>query len=79
MWSGICCRRQGRPTGPALRRGEWIATINLRGLRRGVYAARVTARADGRRVTCTHLYQVLFGNPRGGKEESLNSHVIVRL
>jgi hypothetical protein len=62
-----------------VRRGEWIATIDLRGLRRGVYAARVTARVDGRRVTCTHLYRVLFGNPRGGKGESLNSHAIVRL
>ena len=71
---------EGRPTKVRrVRRGEWIATIDLRGLRRGVYAARVTARVDGRRVTCTHLYQVLFGNPRGGKGESLNSHVIVRL
>ena len=62
-----------------VRQGEWIATIDLRGLRRGVYAARVTARVDGRRFTCTHLYRVLFGNPRRGKGESLNSHAIVRL
>lgn len=60
-------------------RGEWIATINLRGLRRGVYSARVIARVDGARVTCTHLYRVLYGNPRGGKGESLNSHPVVRL
>jgi Collagen triple helix repeat (20 copies) len=68
-----------RTTVRRVRRGEWRAIINLRGLRRGTYAARVTARVDGRRVTCTHLYRVLFGNPRGGKGESLNSHSIVRL
>ena len=62
-----------------VRRGEWIATIDLRGLRRGVYSARVGARVDGVRVTCTHLYRVLYGNPRGGKGESLNSHPVVRL
>ena len=62
-----------------VRRGEWIATIDLRGLRRGVYAARVTARVDGRRVTCTHLYRVLYGNPKGAKGDSLNSHSSVRL
>jgi hypothetical protein len=51
-----------------VRHGEWIATIELRGLRRGVCAARVTARVDGRRVTSTHLSRVLYGTPGAPRE-----------
>ncbi len=59
--------------------GQWVATIDLRGLPRGVYAARVLARVNGRKVTSTHLYRVLYGNPKGGFSDNLNSHPVVRL
>ena len=59
--------------------GHWVATIDLRGLPRGVYAARVFARVNGRKVTTTHLYRVLYGNPKGGISDNLNSHPVVRL
>jgi hypothetical protein len=59
--------------------GHWVATIDLRGLPRGVYAARVLARVNGRKVTSTHLYRVLYGNPKGGFSDNLNSHPVVRL
>jgi hypothetical protein len=62
-----------------LRTGVWRARINLRGLERGVYAVRVSARVNGVKVTQKHLYRVLYGNPRGGKGESLNASTIVRL
>jgi hypothetical protein len=57
----------------------WRARIDLRGLERGVYAVRVTARVNGEKVTYKHLYRVLYGNPRGGTGESLNKRTIVRL
>jgi hypothetical protein len=57
----------------------WRASINLRGLERGVYAVRVTARVNGQKVMFKHLYRVLYGNPRGGLGESLNASTIVRL
>jgi hypothetical protein len=60
-------------------RRTWRASINLRGLERGVYAVRVTARVNGRKVMFKHLYRVLYGNPRGGLGESLNASTIVRL
>ncbi len=59
--------------------GHWVAAIDLRGLPRGVYAARVLARVNGRKVTSTHLYRVLYGNPKGGVSDNLNSHPVVRL
>jgi len=59
--------------------GHWRASINLRGLERGVYAVRITARVNGQKVVFKHLYRVLYGNPRGGKGESLNARTIVRL
>lgn len=61
------------------RSGYWIATIDLRGLPRGVYAARVLARVNGRKVTSTHLYRVLYGNPKGGFSDNLNNRPVVRL
>jgi hypothetical protein len=64
-------RRAGRRT--------WIATIDLRGLPRGIYAAHVTARVNGRTVRHAHLYRVLYGNPRGGAKIGPNSSPIVRL
>jgi hypothetical protein len=57
----------------------WIATINLSGLTRGTYVARVTARVNGRTVRHTHLYRVLYGNPKGGEATGPNSSPIVRL
>ena len=57
----------------------WIATINLRGLPRGIYAAHVTARVNGRTVRHAHLYRALYGNPRGGAKPGPNSAPIVRL
>jgi hypothetical protein len=57
----------------------WRARIDLRGLARGVYVVRVTARVNGRRVVHKHLYRVVYGNPRGGMGESLNARTIVRL
>ena len=62
-----------------LGKGHWRASINLRGLERGVYAVRITARVNGQKVVFKHLYRVLYGNPRGGKGESLNARTIVRL
>jgi hypothetical protein len=58
---------------------SWRARINLRGLERGVYAVRVTARVNGQKVMVKHLYRVQYGNPRGGIGESLNARTIVRL
>ena len=60
-------------------KGTWRARINLRGLERGVYAVRVTARVNGEKVMYKHLYRVQYGNPRGGIGESLNASTIVRL
>jgi Collagen triple helix repeat (20 copies) len=58
---------------------HWRASINLRGLERGIYVVRVTARVNGRKYMHKHLYRVLYGNPRGGMGESLNRSTIVRL
>lgn len=58
---------------------HWRARINLRGLARGVYVVRVTARVNGRKVLHKHYYRALYGNPRGGLGESLNQRTIVRL
>jgi hypothetical protein len=57
----------------------WRAQIDLRGLARGVYVVRVTARVNGRKFLHKHLYRVLYGNPRGGMGESMNTRTIVRL
>jgi len=37
------------------------------------------AEIDGQKVVFKHLYRVLYGNPRGGKGESLNARTIIRL
>jgi hypothetical protein len=66
---------QVKRTGPR----TWIATIDLRGLRRGIYAAHVTARVNDRTVKRAHLYRVLYGNPRGGAKSGPNSSSVVRL
>ena len=57
----------------------WRAQIDLRGLRRGIYVVRVTARVNGRKILHEHFYRVLYGNPRGGMGESMNPRTIVRL
>lgn len=57
----------------------WRAQVNLRGLERGVYVVRVTARVNGQKILHKHYYRVLYGNPRGGIGESLNPRTIVRL
>ena len=59
--------------------GQWVATIDLRGLPRGVYVARVLARVNGKKVTSAHLYRVLYGNPKGGVSDNLNSRPVVHL
>jgi hypothetical protein len=58
---------------------HWRARINLRGLERGVYVVRVTATVNGQKYLHKHFYRVLYGNPRGGKGESMNRSTIVRL
>jgi hypothetical protein len=57
----------------------WRARVNLRGLGRGIYVVRVTARVNGHKILHKHFYRVLYGNPRGGMGESLNRRTIVRL
>ena len=42
---------------------------------RGARARRVNTR----KVTSAHLYRVLYGNPKGGVSDNLNSHPVVRL
>lgn len=58
---------------------HWRAGIDLRGLERGIYVVRVTARVNGKKYMHKHLYRVLYGNPRGGMGESMNHSTIVRL
>jgi hypothetical protein len=58
---------------------HWRARINLRGLDRGIYVVRVTARVNGSKYLHKHYYRVGYGNPRGGMGESLNRSTIVRL
>jgi Collagen triple helix repeat (20 copies) len=58
---------------------HWRASINLRGLERGIYVVRVTARVNGKKYMHKHFYRVLYGNPRGGMGESMNRSTIVRL
>ena len=77
-------RPEGQPggqaaEGPPHRRNHWRAGINLRGLERGIYVVRVTARVNGKKYMHKHMYRVLYGNPRGGMGESLNRTTIVRL
>ena len=57
----------------------WRASVNLRGLERGIYVVRVTARVNGKKYMHKHFYRVLYGNPRGGDGESMNRSTIVRL
>ena len=57
----------------------WRARVDLRGLARGIYVVRVTATVNGTKSLHKHYYRVLYGNPRGGMGESLNSRTIVRL
>ncbi len=58
---------------------HWRASVNLRGLERGIYVVRVTARVNGQKYMHKHFYRVLYGNPRGGDGESMNRSTIVRL
>jgi hypothetical protein len=58
---------------------HWRASVNLRGLERGIYVVRVTATVNGRKYMHKHFYRVLYGNPRGGMGESMNRSTIVRL
>jgi hypothetical protein len=58
---------------------HWRASVNLRGLERGIYVVRVTARVNGKKYMHKHFYRVLYGNPRGGMGESMNRSTIVRL
>jgi hypothetical protein len=47
-------------------------TIDMSGLRRGVYVARVRYRIDGQRSTRIHYYRACTGNPKGGGPEGPN-------
>ena len=58
---------------------HWRASVNLRGLERGIYVVRVTATVNGKKYMHKHFYRVLYGNPRGGMGESMNRSTIVRL
>ena len=58
---------------------HWRASVNLRGLERGIYVVRVTARVNGQKYMHKHFYRVMYGNPRGGDGESMNRSTIVRL
>ena len=50
-------------------RGDWVATIDLRGLPRGCYTVRVTARVNGRKMTHAHIYRVAYGDPKAGLKD----------
>ena len=43
---------------------HWTATVDLRGLPRGCYVVRVSARVNGDRVVRKHMYRVVYGNPK---------------
>ena len=52
---------------------HWTATIDLRGLPRGCYVVRVSARVNGHRVLCKHMYRVVYGNPKASAAEFMNT------
>jgi hypothetical protein len=52
---------------------HWRATIDLRGLPRGCYVVRVSARVNGHRVVRKHMYRVVYGNPKASAAEFMNT------
>ena len=55
----------------------FVATINMRGLARGIYVARVRYRVsvrgrEFRRATHVHYWRTCYGNPKGGGPEGMN-------
>lgn len=58
---------------------RWMATVDLRGLYRGCYVVRVTARVKGVKVVRKHFYRVVYGNPREHAPEFMNRVAGVRL
>jgi hypothetical protein len=64
---------------------EYRMTVDMRGLPRGVYAARVTAVVDppgperARKWLKIQKFRPCYGNPKGGKAESLNDFKTIRL
>ena len=78
--TGLKVRLEGkRQKVRKVRANHWRASVNLRGLERGIYVVRVTARVNGKKYLHKHFYRVLYGNPRGGMGESMNRSTIVRL
>ena len=78
--TGVKVRLEGkRQKVRKLNSRTWRASVNLRGLERGIYVVRVTARVNGKKYLHKHYYRVLYGNPRGGMGESMNRNTIVRL
>lgn len=64
---------------------EYVMTVDMRGLTKGIYAARVTAKVDppgrerARKWLKIQKYRSCYGNPKGGKPESLNDFKTIRL
>jgi hypothetical protein len=60
-------------------RVKYTVAVDLKGLRAGVYTARVRYRVDGRRNTKIHLFRTCTFNPKGGRPEHLNRFAITVL
>lgn len=64
---------------------KWVMSVDMRGLTKGVYAARVTAEVKARGESGyrkwfkVQKYRPCYGNPKGAKPESLNDAKTVRL
>lgn len=64
---------------------QYRMTIDMRGLTKGVYAARITATVDppgperARKWFKIQKYRPCYGNPKGGLAESLNDFKTIRL
>lgn len=62
-----------------LGRNNWRVRIDMRGLTKGVYAARVRYVKNGKKLVKVQYFRPCYGNPRGGYSESLNQTKLVRL
>jgi len=62
------------PVTRSTRRGRqvFVVRIDMSGLQRGIYVARVRYRIDGRRSTRIHYFRPCVGNPKGGRREGPN-------
>jgi hypothetical protein len=53
-------------------RAVYFVRVDLRGLTKGLYVARIRYRLNGHRDTKVHYYRACTGNPKGGLGEGPN-------